>query len=228
MAKLQITQSVGLGGANKPNDVKAVQTALNQILGQIPLTKKLVVDGKLGTKPENSKTVAAIKAFQKKVVGMVRPDGKIDANGRSHKKLNTTLGNIKPVVTTPAAGKASTYFAWKEFACHDNDKTPVPTELRPSIKTLAGQLDVLRKELGKPIKINSAYRTPEHNRKVGGTKNSLHVQAKAADIAVSGMAPKEVHAKVLELIASKKMADGGLGLYNTFVHYDVRGYKARW
>ncbi|MDO6685487.1 MULTISPECIES: N-acetylmuramidase domain-containing protein [unclassified Agarivorans] len=91
MAKLQITQSVGMGGTNKPNDVKAVQAALNQILGQIPPTKKLVVDGKLGSKPENSKTVAAIKVFQKKVVGMVRPDGKIDANGRSHRKLNEKL-----------------------------------------------------------------------------------------------------------------------------------------
>nr|WP_055733276.1 D-Ala-D-Ala carboxypeptidase family metallohydrolase [Agarivorans gilvus] len=86
----------------------------------------------------------------------------------------------------------------------------------------------MRKELGKPIKINSAYRTPEHNHKVGGKKNSLHVQAKAADIVVSGMTPKDVHAKILDLIACKKMAEGGLGLYNTFVHYDVRGYKARW
>jgi hypothetical protein len=29
MAKLQITQSVGLGGVNKPNDIKAAQAALN-------------------------------------------------------------------------------------------------------------------------------------------------------------------------------------------------------
>lgn len=91
MAKLQITQSVGLGGVNKPNDIKAVQAALNKLLGLIPPTKKLVEDGKLGLKPENSKTVAAIKAFQKQVVGLVRPDGRIDANGGSHRKINEKL-----------------------------------------------------------------------------------------------------------------------------------------
>ncbi|WP_432455087.1 hypothetical protein ACRRS0_06435 [Agarivorans sp. QJM3NY_29] len=36
MAKLQITQSVGLGGVNTPQDIKAVQAALNQLLGLIP------------------------------------------------------------------------------------------------------------------------------------------------------------------------------------------------
>ncbi|GAB1621698.1 hypothetical protein AAOGI_17480 [Agarivorans albus] len=105
MARLQITQSVGLGGVNKPNDIKAVQAALNQLLGLIPSTNKLVEDGKLGSKPENSKTVAAIKAFQKKVVGMVRPDGKIDANGRSHRKFNEKLtANVVESYKLPPIG----------------------------------------------------------------------------------------------------------------------------
>ncbi|GGB21800.1 M23 family metallopeptidase [Agarivorans gilvus] len=111
MAKLQIAQSVGLGGVNTPKDIKAVQAALNQLLGLIPPTKKLAEDGKLGSKPENSKTVAAIKVFQKKVVGMVRPDGKIDVNGRSHRKINeklfTGIAN-SPVITSlkfPLASK---------------------------------------------------------------------------------------------------------------------------
>ncbi|MDO6764916.1 hypothetical protein [Agarivorans sp. 1_MG-2023] len=108
MAKLQITQSVGMGGINKPNDVKAVQAALNQILGQIPPTKKLVVDGKLGSRPENSNTVKAIKAFQKKVVGMALPDGRIDANGGSHRKINDKLSAnaIKAVIPIAGAMKA--------------------------------------------------------------------------------------------------------------------------
>ncbi|GGB22069.1 N-acetylmuramidase family protein [Agarivorans gilvus] len=68
-----------------------MQAALNQLLGLISPTKKLAEDGKLGSKPENSKTVAAIKVFQKKVVGMLCPDGKIDVNGRSHRKINEKL-----------------------------------------------------------------------------------------------------------------------------------------
>ncbi|MEE1675022.1 hypothetical protein SNR37_000344 [Agarivorans aestuarii] len=108
MAKLQITQSVGVGGVNKPNDIKAVQAALNKLLGLIPPIKKLAEDGKLGSKPENSKTVAAIKAFQKKVVGMVHPDGKIDANGRSHRKFNEKLSAVTIVAVTPLSGTLKT------------------------------------------------------------------------------------------------------------------------
>ncbi|WP_055733277.1 hypothetical protein [Agarivorans gilvus] len=100
-----------------------MQAALNQLLGLIPPTKKLAEDGKLGSKPENSKTVAAIKVFQKKVVGMVRPDGKIDVNGRSHRKINDKLTALTvTALAIPATGKASTYFSWEEFACHDRAK----------------------------------------------------------------------------------------------------------
>lgn len=101
MGSLRLIQSVGLGGKNSINDIKAVQTSLNQLMNLIPPTKALVVDGKLGLKPESSNTVKAIMLFQKKVVGMVRPDGKIDVNGKSHKKINEKLVAVKPVIATP-------------------------------------------------------------------------------------------------------------------------------
>lgn len=101
MGSLRLVQSVGLGGKNGMNDIKAVQTALNQLMNLIPPTKVLVVDGKLGLKPENSNTVKAIMLFQKKVVGMVSPDGKIDVNGRTHKKINEKLLAVKPAIATP-------------------------------------------------------------------------------------------------------------------------------
>ena len=91
MSSIRITQSVGLGGANSSTDVKTLQTALNTLLNLITPTKKLLVDGRLGSRPENSKTVAAIKLFQSKVVNMVRPYGKVDPNGRTHKKINEKL-----------------------------------------------------------------------------------------------------------------------------------------
>ena len=68
MRAMKLIQSVGIGGANKPGDVKAVQTALNSLLSLIAPTRKLTVDGRLGSRPENSITVAAIKLFQSKVV----------------------------------------------------------------------------------------------------------------------------------------------------------------
>jgi len=102
---LTITGSVGINGLNKPNDIKAVQTALNQLLNLIPPTKKLAVDGKLGLRPENSKTVAAIKMFQNKVVSIMRPDGRIDVNGNTQKKINERL--LKPGAPLPAKPTSS-------------------------------------------------------------------------------------------------------------------------
>ena len=94
MSAIRITQSVGLGGVNTPAYVKTVQTALNKLLKLISPTKVLVVDGRLGSRPESSNTVAAIKQLQSKVVGMVRPDGKIDPNARTHKKINEKLAGL--------------------------------------------------------------------------------------------------------------------------------------
>ena len=42
-------------------------------------------------------------------------------------------------------------------------------------------LDPLREEVGK-IRINSGYRTPEHNRRIGGSPTSDHTKGCAADI----------------------------------------------
>lgn len=107
MSSLRITQSVGIGGVNNVNDIKAVQTALNTLLALIPATQKLAVDGRLGSRPENSKTVAAIQLFQRVVTGLVRPDGKIDVNGRTHRSINTKLNAGAAVYQLPPA-QAST------------------------------------------------------------------------------------------------------------------------
>ena len=50
----------------------------------------------------------------------------------------------------------------------------------------------------------------------------------AADIRVKGMDPSEVFQKIEELIAAKRMLQGGLSAYSSFTHYDVRGFEARW
>ena len=105
MSAIRITQSVGLGGANSLNDVKTVQTALNKLLKLIPPTQALIVDGRLNPRPENSKTVAAIKLFQSKVLNMVRPEGKID---RTHRKINEKLAGAAVVAVVPLSGNLKT------------------------------------------------------------------------------------------------------------------------
>lgn len=99
MGAILLKGSVGIGGKNNSSDVKEIQIALNKILDLIPPTNLLVVDGSLGHSPEKSKTVGAINTFQKKVVLMFRPDGIIDVNGKSHKKLNEKIV-AKPILIT--------------------------------------------------------------------------------------------------------------------------------
>lgn len=117
-------------------------------------------------------------------------------------------------------------FNLSEFRCKDG--TDVPDELLLNVKKLAIELQKLRDLLGLPIKINSGYRTPSYNRKIGGAKNSFHVQAKAADIVVTDITPKQLHAKIEKWIEQGKLNFKGVGLYDTFVHVDVRDRKARW
>jgi uncharacterized protein YcbK (DUF882 family) len=120
----------------------------------------------------------------------------------------------------------TTNFDLSEFACKDG--TPVPAELIPNAQLLANNLQVLRDHLGEPIHVNSGYRTPTYNAKVGGKKNSYHLKAMAADITCKSKTPKQLAAVIEKLIAAKKMVQGGLGVYPGFVHTDVRRTKARW
>jgi len=118
------------------------------------------------------------------------------------------------------------HFKRKEFDCSDG--TVVPSEYMDNLQELCNNLEVLRDYLNSPISITgSGYRTKSHNKKVGA-KNSQHLYAKAADINAKGYTPKELYDSIETLIKLGRMRQGGLGLYNTFVHYDIRGTKARW
>ncbi len=120
----------------------------------------------------------------------------------------------------------SQHFSWAEAACHDG--TAVPDELRPNIIKLCTQLEVLRADLGQPIHVDDMYRTPAHNSTVGGAPSSQHLLGKAADIRVDGLTPTQLRAAIQKLIAAECMLEGGVGLYSSFVHYDIRGHRARW
>ena len=119
-------------------------------------------------------------------------------------------------------------FKLKEFECKCG--CDMPLEVYENIIKLASQLQFLRDYTGRPITINSAYRCPEHNAKVGGSKTSQHLLCKAADITIQSLKPAEVYALIEELIDMGHLLQGGLGLYEEkgFVHYDIRKTKARW
>ena len=117
-------------------------------------------------------------------------------------------------------------FKLSEFDCKDGSE--MPSQLLPNVLELAESLQELRNVLNTPIKINSAYRSLEHNASIGGTNSSQHLFAKAADIVVKGKTPAQVATMIKLLILQGKMKQGGIGVYDTFTHYDIRGYKARW
>ena len=117
-------------------------------------------------------------------------------------------------------------FSLHEFRCKDG--TDVPEDLIDNVALLAKNLQILREYIQKPIIVISGYRTLEYNTKIGGAKRSLHLVAKAGDIIVPGLTPLEIKDTILQLIKEGKMKEGGIGIYSYFVHYDVRGWKARW
>ena len=117
-------------------------------------------------------------------------------------------------------------FTKEEFDCNDGSEMPI--NVYHNMVKVANQLQILRDELKKPIHINSAYRSEDYNKQIGGVKNSQHIMGRAADIAIKGMTPIEVSKVIERLISNGDMLQGGLGLYDSFVHYDIRGTKARW
>lgn len=119
-------------------------------------------------------------------------------------------------------------FKLKEFNCKCG--CDMPLEVYENIIKLANQLQFLRDYTGRPITINSAYRCPEHNAKVGGSKTSQHLLGKAADITIQSLKSAEVFMIIEDLIDMGHMLQGGLGLYveKGFTHYDIRKTKARW
>lgn len=117
-------------------------------------------------------------------------------------------------------------FTKEEFDCNDGSEMNIA--IYHNIVKVANQLQILRNYIGKPITINSGYRSEEYNASIGGAKNSQHIMGRAADIVVKGMTPLAVHTTIELLIEKGDMLQGGLGLYDSFVHYDIRGTKARW
>lgn len=109
-------------------------------------------------------------------------------------------------------------FKLSEFV-RAQDPLPSP-EIIQNLYRLANRLQVIRDLIGKPIRITSGYRTPEHNKKVGGEPNSYHLKGMAADIVIDGVAPGTVQNYL-------KNWSGGLGAYPDFTHCDI-GPTRRW
>lgn len=109
----------------------------------------------------------------------------------------------------------SEHFSRDEFKC----KCCGQIEIDPK---LLSYLECLRAALGHiPIYVNSGYRCANHNKKVGGVNNSLHLKGQAADIRING------DIRELALVADKIFKNNGMGIYKNFIHVDT-GKKNRF
>ena len=102
-----------------------------------------------------------------------------------------------------------TNFTFSELIKTDTgiDNTPSDMNVLSNICRLAAFLQTVRNELHLPIIVNSAYRSPEVNAKVGGVLSSYHVKGLAADIKCADMD------KLLAVLHSHLMDIDQLGIY---------------
>lgn len=128
--------------------------------------------------------------------------------------------------------RLSTHFVVEEFDCKDGTKVS-PREYA-GLEYLCRQfLEPLRKKYG-PCTVHSGYRTVAHNRSVGGEPNSFHIYTmhdgndQAADVSFARGNPSQWHATANSIRQKKRSGRGGLGLYRTFVHIDIRDYTSNW
>jgi hypothetical protein len=138
-----------------------------------------------------------------------------------------------PPVSPPKVGKhdeqVTKNFNLKELEFYD----AIPDELLDNARMLLKEMQKLRDFLGNhKITIISGYRSPDRNKAVSGASNSQHLYARACDFKVEGMKVELVADRLRELIYRGGIADGGLGVYPDFIHYDIRTKfgmpKARW
>lgn len=102
-----------------------------------------------------------------------------------------------------------------------------PKELWPNIVRVARAADLARAELGSPIRILSAFRSPEYNRAIGGAKYSRHLQFDALDLAPMDGKVATLH-RIVKRLRKEGVFCGGIGRYPSFVHIDNRGHVADW
>jgi uncharacterized protein YcbK (DUF882 family) len=128
--------------------------------------------------------------------------------------------------------RLSEHFTVEEFDCRDGTK--VDSRYYGGLEYLCRvYLEPLRKKYG-AVHVNSGFRTASYNRSIGGASQSFHIYTihdtgdQAADIQCRKGGPRDWHRTLNTIRKTKRNGRGGLGLYPSFVHVDLRDYTADW
>lgn len=111
-------------------------------------------------------------------------------------------------------------FTPAELACRGTGRLKVDADA-------LDKLQALRDRLGKPLIVTSAYRSPEHNKAVGGASGSQHLQGRAYDVMMTNHDPVDFERE------ARAVGFTGFGFYppknggHNFIHVDT-GPKREW
>ena len=97
------------------------------------------------------------------------------------------------------------------------DNTP-SKDVEANLVRLARMLEDVRKVLGRPIMVNSAYRSPQVNVAVGSKPTSQHCIGCAADIKVPGLTPDNI---VKEILKTNIEFDQLIREFDSWVHISI-------
>lgn len=150
----------------------------------------------------------------KEAVEQLQTNRKLLVDGIAGKQTNKEINYLKN-----NAGLIGTRnFNIDEFRCPDKNSLPD----NGMDHNLLLKLELLRWKLGnKTVRINSGYRTPSFNKRIGGIANSNHLTGKAADIKVFGVSSSGVHSVALDIFE-------GVGKYKNFTHVDTDSKRIRY
>jgi len=109
------------------------------------------------------------------------------------------------------------YFKLEEF-----DSPDEPGSGKHMHQEILHMLDAVRKKFGKPIKINSGYRTVARNKKIGGVAGSSHLKGLAVDISCPNSVDRF---KLLNLLLEAGF--NRIGIAKTFIHVDIDKNKSQ-
>jgi zinc D-Ala-D-Ala carboxypeptidase len=97
------------------------------------------------------------------------------------------------------------------------DNTPDET-VKANLVRLARMLEEVRRVLGRPVMVNSAYRSPAVNKAIGSKPTSQHCIGCAADIRVPGLTPDDI---VKAIIKTNIEYDQLIREFNSWVHISI-------
>jgi uncharacterized protein YcbK (DUF882 family) len=132
-------------------------------------------------------------------------------------------------------GQITPHFNIYEFRCRANNEILINADVIAHIQ----RLEKFRQWYKRAIIVNSGYRTPEHNKSIGGAPESQHLLGIATDInlplgefkALNKQRQNEFLQNIKKKWTEICNADGlggGVGFYSTFIHLDSRKKASFW